>query len=81
MSSSQCSFSTNDVQSVGRLLVYNSTNMTKPVKILTGSEAFGKLSSSFAIGDPYKNGDELVGVGSDTIGESIDNKIILKNDI
>ncbi|XP_038051149.1 phosphatidylinositol-glycan-specific phospholipase D-like isoform X2 [Patiria miniata] len=63
---STCAFSSNDIQSVGRLLVYDTLDLTQPLVNITGRENFGKLGSSFGIGDPYDNGEDILGVGADT---------------
>ncbi|XP_022083635.1 phosphatidylinositol-glycan-specific phospholipase D-like [Acanthaster planci] len=65
--SPDCEFSPDDIQSVGRLLVYDTKDLTKPVRNITGQKAFGKLGSSFGVGDPYGNGEEMLGVGADTV--------------
>ena len=52
-----CSYSKDDIQSVGRIYLFQFTltGTPQPLATVTGHKTFMKLGSSLAVGNPYKN--------------------------
>lgn len=67
-----CSYSKDDIQSVGRVYLFQYTlkGSPQPLATITGHKTFMKLGSSLAVGNPYNNSnDDMLAVSAMTLSE------------
>ena len=67
-----CSYSKDDIQSVGKVYLFQFTlkGSPQPLATITGHKTFMKLGSSLAVGNPYSNSDDvMLAVSAMTLSE------------
>ena len=71
-----CSYSKDDIQSVGRIYLFQFTLTVtpQPLTTITGHKTFMKLGSSLAVGNPYNNSfdnkdDDMLAVSAMTLSK------------
>ncbi|XP_041456952.1 phosphatidylinositol-glycan-specific phospholipase D-like [Lytechinus variegatus] len=69
-----CSYSPDDIQSVGALSIYSTGSSPALLTRLRGEVSFQKFGSGFSVGDPFGNGSLILAVGSNT--KDIDGEIL-----
>ena len=62
-----CSYSKDDVQSVGRVYLFHPNLSTQPMATITGHKTFMKLGTSLSVGKPYNNSEDILAISAATL--------------